>query len=169
MMRHNEEGLVRQLCDAGAVGESSSRAPPPRTSKQSATRLECGEPGLKANKRRTLCTTSSATTLRKMEGRLELRCTRILWYCRLAKWRLYPRSHQRRPRSRARPCPEKSIEPAFHDSVSTPGANLNVLNSRASSGPRCGYRRVDAGRREILRIGKVCCGRALRTSCRTLP
>ena len=95
-------------------------------------------PGSKANKRRTLCTTNSATTLRKLEGRLELRCTRILRYCRLARWRLYPRSHQRRPRSRARPCPEKSIEPAYQDSVSTPGANLNVLNSRPSSGRAAG-------------------------------
>ena len=30
-------------------------------------------PGSKANKRRTLCTTNSTTTLRKLEGRLELR------------------------------------------------------------------------------------------------
>ena len=51
MTRHNEEGLVRQMCGRECSRcrlhrESSIRALPPRTGKQSETRLECGEPGL---------------------------------------------------------------------------------------------------------------------------
>ena len=131
------------MCDAGAVGAAFIVSPafvPCRLERASRARLAWSveNPGSKASKRRTLCTTNSATTLRKLEGRLELRCTRILRYCRLARWRLYPKSHQQRPRSRARPCPEKSIEPANQDSVNTPGANLNVLNSRPSSGRAAG-------------------------------
>ena len=131
------------MCDAGAVGATFIVSPafvPCRLERASKARLAWSveNPGSKANKRRTLCTTNFSTTLCKLEGRLELQCTRILRYCRLARWRLYPRSHQRRPRSRARPCPEKSIEPAYQDSVSTPGANLNELNSRPSSGRTAG-------------------------------
>ena len=174
MMSHNEEGLVRQMCDAGAVSVAFIVSPafvPCRLERASKARLAWSveNPGSKANKRRTLCTTNSATTLRKLGCRLEPRCTRILRYCRLARWRLYPRSHQRRPCSRARPCSKKSIEPAYQDSVSTPVANSECTQLKIFQWPSCGYRRVDDGRREIRRIGKVGCGRALRTSCRTLP
>ena len=106
MMRHNQEGLVRQMCDAGAVGATFIVSPafvPCRLERACKARLAWSveNPGSKANKRRTMCTTNSATTLRKLEVRLELQCTRILRYCRIARWRLYPKSHQRRPRSRA--------------------------------------------------------------------
>ena len=43
MMRHNEDGLVRQMCDTGAIGAAYIVNPafvlPPRMVKQSATRL----------------------------------------------------------------------------------------------------------------------------------
>ena len=78
MMRHNEEGLVRQMCDAGAVNAAFIVSPafvPCCLERASKARLarSVENPGSKANKRRTLCTTNSATTLRKLEGRLELR------------------------------------------------------------------------------------------------
>ena len=78
MTRYNEEGLVRQMCDAGAVGAAFIMSPafvPCRIERASKARLAWSveNPGSKANKRRTLYTTNSATTLRKLEGRLELR------------------------------------------------------------------------------------------------
>ena len=51
MMRHNEEGLVRQMCDAGAVGAAfivSAAFVPCRLKRASKARLECGEPGLES-------------------------------------------------------------------------------------------------------------------------
>ena len=62
MMRHNEEGLVRQMCDAGAVGAAFIVSPafvPCRLERASKARLawRVENPGSKANKRRTSCTT----------------------------------------------------------------------------------------------------------------
>lgn len=173
MTRHNEEGLVRQMCGRGRSRchlhrESSIRALPPRTGKQNATRLECGEPGLESEHASDTVHHKFRYHTAQTGGSSGVAVYPYLMVLPAHEMAFVLQVTSRRPRSRARPCPEKSNEPAYQDSVSTPGANLNVLNSRPSSGYAAGID-VSMTAGEIRRIGKVGYGRALRTSCRTLP